>query len=114
MAVIVPVLVGVVLGVDALGGLLAGALVTGVLMAIFISNAGGAWDNAKKYIETGAHGGKGSEAHQKLAVEEIRSEVRLRRNPRTVDQHPDQINDNRFTGICTAVPFNRRTSVKYR
>ena len=68
MAVIVPVLVGVVLGVDALGGLLAGALVTGVLMAIFMSNAGGAWDNAKKYIESGAHGGKGSEAHKAAVV----------------------------------------------
>ena len=68
MAVIVPVAVGIVLGVDALGGLLAGALVTGVLMAIFMSNAGGAWDNAKKYIETGAHGGKGSEAHKAAVV----------------------------------------------
>lgn len=68
MAVLVPILVGVVLGVDALGGLLAGALVTGVLMAIFMSNAGGAWDNAKKYIETGNHGGKGSEAHKAAVV----------------------------------------------
>lgn len=68
MAVIVPVIVGVVLGVDALGGLLSGSLVTGVLMAIFMSNAGGAWDNAKKYIETGHHGGKGSEAHKAAVV----------------------------------------------
>ena len=68
MAVVVPVIVGVVLGVEALGGLLAGALVTGVLMAIFMSNAGGAWDNAKKYIETGHHGGKGSEAHKAAVV----------------------------------------------
>ncbi len=68
MAVIVPLLVGVVLGVQALGGLLAGSLVTGVLMAIFMSNAGGAWDNAKKYIETGHHGGKGSEAHKAAVV----------------------------------------------
>ena len=68
MAVIVPVVVGVVLGVDALGGLLSGSLVTGVLMAIFMSNAGGAWDNAKKYIETGHHGGKGSEAHKAAVV----------------------------------------------
>ena len=68
MAVIVPVVVGVVLSVDALGGLLSGSLVTGVLMAIFMSNAGGAWDNAKKYIETGHHGGKGSEAHKAAVV----------------------------------------------
>lgn len=68
MAVIVPVVVGVVLGIDALGGLLSGSLVTGVLMAIFMSNAGGAWDNAKKYIETGHHGGKGSEAHKAAVV----------------------------------------------
>ena len=68
MAVIVPVVVGVVLGVDALGGLLSGSLVTGVLMAIFMSNAGGAWDNAKKYIESGVYGGKGSESHKAAVV----------------------------------------------
>ncbi|HZK24009.1 MAG TPA: sodium-translocating pyrophosphatase [Oscillospiraceae bacterium] len=68
MAVVVPLLVGVVLGKEALGGLLAGSLVTGVLMAIFMSNAGGAWDNAKKYIEGGAHGGKGSEPHKAAVV----------------------------------------------
>lgn len=68
MAVAVPLLVGVVLGPDALGGLLAGALVTGVMMAVFMSNAGGAWDNAKKYIEDGNHGGKGSEAHKAAVV----------------------------------------------
>ena len=68
MAVIVPLVVGIVLGPSALGGLLAGALVTGVLMAIFMSNAGGAWDNAKKYIEEGNHGGKGSDAHKAAVV----------------------------------------------
>ena len=68
MAVAVPVVVGIVLGTDALGGLLAGALVTGVLMAIFMANSGGAWDNAKKYIEEGHHGGKGSEAHKAAVV----------------------------------------------
>ena len=68
MAVAVPIIVGVVLGPEALGGLLGGALVSGVLMAIFMSNSGGAWDNAKKYIETGHHGGKGSEAHKAAVV----------------------------------------------
>ena len=53
---------------SALGGLLAGGLVSGVLMALFMSNAGGAWDNAKKYIEDGNHGGKGSEAHRAAVV----------------------------------------------
>ena len=68
MAVLAPLAVGIVLGTEALGGLLAGSLVTGVLMAIFMSNAGGAWDNAKKYIEGGNHGGKGSEAHKAAVV----------------------------------------------
>ena len=68
MAVIVPLVVGFVLGSAALGGLLAGALVSGVMMAMFMSNAGGAWDNAKKYIEEGNHGGKGSEAHKAAVV----------------------------------------------
>ncbi len=68
LSVIAPLVVGVVLGTGALGGLLAGALVTGVLMALFMSNAGGAWDNAKKYIEEGNHGGKGSEAHRAAVV----------------------------------------------
>ena len=68
MAVLAPVFFGVVLGPDALGGLLGGALVTGVMLAIFMSNSGGAWDNAKKYIEDGHHGGKGSEAHRAAVV----------------------------------------------
>lgn len=68
MAVVAPILVGIVLGTEALGGLVAGALVSGVLMAIFMSNAGGAWDNAKKYIESGTHGGKGSDAHKAAVV----------------------------------------------
>ena len=70
VAVGAPIAVGVIplLGKEALGGMLAGALSTGVLFAIFMANAGGAWDNAKKYIEGGAHGGKGSEAHKAAVV----------------------------------------------
>jgi K(+)-stimulated pyrophosphate-energized sodium pump len=68
VAVASPVLVGFILGPMALGGLLAGATVTGVLLAIFMANAGGAWDNAKKYIEKGNFGGKGSEAHKAAVV----------------------------------------------
>ncbi len=68
MAVLVPIVVGLTLGGEALGGMLAGALVTGVLMAIFMANAGGAWDNAKKYVEEGHFGGKGSEAHKASVV----------------------------------------------
>ena len=56
------------LGVSGLGGLLAGALVTGVLMALMMANAGGVWDNAKKFIESGEHGGKGSEAHKASVI----------------------------------------------
>ncbi len=67
LAVVVPLVVGFI-DVDALGGLLAGALVTGFALAIFMANAGGAWDNAKKYIEAGAHGGKGSEVHKAAVV----------------------------------------------
>ena len=68
MAVIVPLAVGLLLGAAALGGLLAGSLVSGVLLAIYMSNAGGAWDNAKKYIEGGHNGGKGSDAHKAAVV----------------------------------------------
>lgn len=68
LAVAAPLGTGILLGVDALGGLLAGALVSGVMLAIFMSNSGGAWDNAKKYIEDGNNGGKGSEAHKAAVV----------------------------------------------
>ncbi|MBT7461674.1 MAG: sodium-translocating pyrophosphatase, partial [Waddliaceae bacterium] len=68
LAVVVPVVVGLTLGLEALGGFLAGGLVTGVLQAISMSNTGGAWDNAKKYIEKGEHGGKGSDAHKASVI----------------------------------------------
>ncbi|MBQ9988295.1 MAG: sodium-translocating pyrophosphatase [Clostridia bacterium] len=68
IAIVAPILTGVALGGEALAGLLIGATVTGVLIAIMMSNAGGAWDNAKKYIEGGSHGGKGSEAHKAAVI----------------------------------------------
>ena len=68
MAVLVPLVIGFLLGAEALGGMLAGSLVSGVMMAVFMANAGGAWDNAKKFIEGGFAGGKGSEAHKAAVV----------------------------------------------
>ena len=68
LAVTIPIVVGIALGVETLGGMLAGALVSGVPLALHLANAGGAWDNAKKYIEAGNLGGKGSEAHKAAVV----------------------------------------------
>jgi len=68
LAVIMPILVGTVLGGEALGGFLAGSLVTGVPLALFLANAGGAWDNAKKYVEEGNLGGKGSDVHKATVI----------------------------------------------
>ena len=68
LAIVAPILVGLVLGPLALGGLLVGSLVSGFLLAITMANAGGAWDNAKKFVELGNYGGKGSEAHKAAVV----------------------------------------------
>ena len=68
LAIVSPIIIGVLLGAEALGGMLGGSLNTGVLLAIFLSNSGGAWDNAKKYIEGGHHGGKGSPSHKAAVV----------------------------------------------
>ncbi len=68
LAVTVPVIVGYAIGLKALGGLLAGSLASGAMLALFMANAGGAWDNAKKYVEGGAYGGKGSETHKAAVV----------------------------------------------
>ena len=68
LAIIAPVLVGIIFGVAGVMGLLVGGLGAGFVLAVFMANAGGAWDNAKKYIEEGHHGGKGSEAHKATVV----------------------------------------------
>ena len=68
VAILMPIIVGFLLKAEALGGMLAGATVSGVMLALFMSNSGGAWDNAKKYIEAGNFGGKGSEAHKAAVV----------------------------------------------
>ena len=68
LALAVPVVVGLVLGVSGVLGLLVGGLTTGFCVAVFMANSGGAWDNAKKYIESGVHGGKGSDAHKAAVV----------------------------------------------
>ena len=63
ISILAPILIGAILGAEALGGLLAGSIIAGFLLAIFMANSGGAWDNAKKYIELGNYGGKGSDTH---------------------------------------------------
>ena len=68
LAIVTPSVVGLVLGYNGVIGMLAGSTAAGFVMAVFMSNAGGAWDNAKKYIESGHHGGKGSEAHKAAVV----------------------------------------------
>ena len=68
VGIITPIVVGMILGYKGVVGMLAGATVSGFLMAIFMANSGGAWDNAKKYIESGVHGGKGSDAHKAAVV----------------------------------------------
>lgn len=68
IAVVVPVIVGLILGVNGVAGLLAGTTVTGFVLAVMMANSGGAWDNAKKHIESGAHGGKGSDCHKAAVV----------------------------------------------
>jgi K(+)-stimulated pyrophosphate-energized sodium pump len=68
IAVIAPIVIGLILGAEGLGGFLAGSIVTGVVLALMMANSGGAWDNAKKYIEEGNLGGKGSDAHKAAVV----------------------------------------------
>ena len=68
LAVVAPVLIGILLGPEGLGGMLIGAIASGFMLAVTMAYAGGSWDNAKKFIESGAHGGKGSEAHKAAVV----------------------------------------------
>lgn len=67
-AIVMPLLIGGLLGAEALGGMLVGATLSGVLLALYMANSGGAWDNAKKYVESGNLGGKGSDAHKATVV----------------------------------------------
>lgn len=67
-AILAPIVIGSILGKEALGGMIGGATMSGVMLALMMANAGGAWDNAKKFIESGAHGGKGSDAHKAAVV----------------------------------------------
>ena len=94
LAIVVPVAIGC-FNPAMLGGFLAGAVATGMLMAIFMSNAGGAWDNAKKYIEQGHHGGKGSEAHKAAVVGDTVG--------RPVHEHPHQPHDHRLSDVRPVV-----------
>jgi K(+)-stimulated pyrophosphate-energized sodium pump len=68
MGILSPIIIGIILGVNGVAGMLAGAMASGFVLAVMMANAGGAWDNAKKYIEGGAHGGKGSEPHKAAVV----------------------------------------------
>ena len=99
VAVAAPIIVGVVLGANALGGMLAGALVTGVLMALFMANAGGAWDNAKKAIEQDHIEGasKGDEAHS-AAGDRRHNRGPVQGHERTIVEHPDQAHVHRRSG----------------
>ena len=110
MAVAAPVLVGVLLGTAALGGLQAGALTTGVMMAIFMANSGGAWDNCEKIHRRRQPRRKRKRSPQGVGCRRYRRRS-LQGYFRTVHQHPDQTDDHRVTGIRTALPFRRRNLI---
>ena len=100
MAIAVPVVVGFVAGPAALAGVLVGALITGVMLGIQTANSGGAMDNAKKYIEEGNFGGKGSDAH-KARRRRRHCRRSSERHSRPIDQHPHQVDGGCFVGYCT-------------
>ena len=103
LAIIAPVAVGFVLGPAALGGLLIGAIAAGFMLAVTMANAGGAWDNAKKYIEAGAHGGKGSDAHMAAVVGDTVGRP-LQGHVRTVPQYPTEADVHCSLGLRAPVP----------
>ncbi len=109
LAIVAPLLTGILLGREAVAGLLAGALGSGVMMALFMANAGGAWDNAKKYVESGQHGGKGSHGAQGHGHRRHRRRsVQGHRGP--VDQHPDQADVDRLGAGAAALRGLRRSA----
>ena len=102
MAVAVPLLVGFLLGAEALGGLLIGAVGAGFILAITMANAGGTWDNAKKYIELGHYGGKGLGASQGRGGRRPRGRS-LQGYVRTITEHPAQVDGNCVAGVRASV-----------
>jgi K(+)-stimulated pyrophosphate-energized sodium pump len=103
LAIVVPIAVGLLFGVETLGGLIAGTITTGVLLAIMMSNAGGAWDNAKKYIESGVHGGKGSFAHNAGIVGDTVGDP-FKDTAGPAMNILDQTDVDRCFGLCSADP----------
>ena len=101
LAVLGPVVVGFGMGAEALGGMLGGALLAAVLLALTMANAGGAWDNAKKHVEKGNFGGKGSETHKANVVGDTVGDP-FEGHLRSVDEYPDQCDGHRQSGDCTA------------
>ena len=92
VGVLTPVAVGFIIGLEALGGMLLGATICGVMMALFMANAGGAWDNAKKYIEEGHYGGKGSDNHKAAVIGDTVGDP-FKDTSGPLDEHPHQADE---------------------
>ena len=98
-----PIATGFILGTEALGGLLMGAVASGFMLAIMMASAGGAWDNAKKYVELGHYGGKGSEPH-KAAVEGDLVGDPFKGHLGSISEHPAETDGHSLPGVRPGVP----------